>query len=159
MVHLTRQEKARAPEDTDKEDFMEVTDVRMTLLNASGATKAIGTISFNGELAVRGIRVMESSDGRNFISFPSRQRADGQYDDIAFPLNKDLYHAVSDAVIKEFNILRKKAKEEEKEEFLDVSKAADENPDQVFMESPREETKKEEAAKEDAPRPRKGRGR
>ena len=136
---------------------MEVTQIKMTLLDNSGATKAIGSISFNDELAVRGIRVMESGDGRNFISFPSRQRADGQYDDIAFPLTKELYHKVSDAVIKEFNVLKKNAemdKERAKDEFLDVAKLADENPDAVFMDAPAKEEAKTEAAK-----PRKGRGR
>ena len=60
-----------------------------------------------------------------FISFPSRQRADGQYDDIAFPLTKELYHKVSDAVIKEYNALKENAdrdKEAAKDEFMDVSK-------------------------------------
>ncbi len=136
---------------------MEVTQIRMTLLDNAGATKAIGSISFNDELAVRGVRVMESSDGRNFISFPSRQRADGQYDDIAFPLTKDLYHKVSDAVIKEFHAMKQTAeqdKEKAKDEFIDVSKLAELNPDQVFMdESAREETKAE------TPKARKGRGR
>ncbi len=139
---------------------MEVTQIKMTLLDAPGATKAIGSISFNDELAVRGIRVMESGDGRNFISFPSRQRADGQYDDIAFPLTKELYHKVSDAVIKEFNALKLKADKEKNEEFLDVSKMASENPDGVFMDAapPKE---KEEAKEEEkqAPKARKGRGR
>ncbi len=137
---------------------MEVTQIKMTLLENSGATKAIGSVSFNDELAVRGVRVMESGDGRNFISFPSRQRADGQYDDIAFPLTKELYHKVSDAVIMEFNTLKKTAemdKERAKDEFMDVAKMADENPDQVFMENllPREKTKTE------TPKSRKGRSR
>ncbi len=129
---------------------MEVTQIKMTILDNAGATKAIGSISFNDELAVRGVRVMESSDGRNFISFPSRQRSDGQYDDIAFPLTKELYHKVSDAVIKEYNTQKKMAeadKERAKDEFMDVSKMADENPDQVFMdaEGPKEEAKAESA--------------
>ncbi len=134
---------------------MEVTQIRMTVLDNAGATKAIGSISFNDELAVRGIRVMESGDGRKFISFPSRQRADGQYDDIAFPLTKELYHNVSDAVIKEYNTLKEsadKAKEEAKDEFMDISKIAEANPDQVFMDAPAE-------GRSEAPKARKGRGR
>ena len=150
--------RLQSPAVTDKRrEAMEVTQIKMTLLDNSGATKAIGSISFNDELAIRGIRVMESGDGRNFISFPSRQRADGQYDDIAFPLTKELYHKVSDAVIKEFNVLKKNAemdKERAKDEFLDVAKLADENPDAVFMDAPAKEEAKTEAAK-----PRKGRGR
>ncbi|MCR5337554.1 MAG: SpoVG family protein [Lachnospiraceae bacterium] len=117
---------------------MDVSEVRMTILDHAGATKAIGSITLNGEFAVRGVRVMESADGRNFISFPSRQRADGQYDDIAFPLTKELYHKVSDAVIKEYNTLKeaaREAREAAKDEFMDVAKMAEENPDAVFMEA------------------------
>ena len=155
-----------APADTDKEEKeMEVTQIRMSILDSPGATKAIGSISFNDELAVRGIRVMESADGRNFISFPSRQRADGQYDDIAFPLTKELYHKVSDAVIKEFNAQKLKAekegpsKEQAKDEFMDVAKAASENPDCVFMENEPPANKEAKEETKEAPKARRGRGR
>ena len=97
-------------------------------------------------------------DKRMFISFPSRQRADGQYDDIAFPLTKELYHKVSDAVIKEYNALKENAdrdKEAAKDEFMDVSKMADLNPDEVFMDKPAEKSEQ----KEEAPKARKGRSR
>ncbi|MCR5339131.1 MAG: SpoVG family protein [Lachnospiraceae bacterium] len=134
---------------------MEVTQIKMTVLDNAGATKAIGSISFNDELAVRGIRVMESSDGRKFISFPARQRADGQYDDIAFPLTKELYHKISDAVIKEYNHLKETAeKEEAKDEFMEASKVSEQTP--VFMESPAPE---QDEQKTQAPKARKGRGR
>ncbi len=131
---------------------MEVTDIKMTVLNNNTATKAISSISLDSELAIRGVRVMESRDGRNFISFPSRERADGQYDDIAFPRTKALYHKVADAVIAEYNTQKEKAKDA----FMDVAAMADANPDQVFMDAPApaKETKMEEA-----PKPRKGRGR
>ncbi|MCR5338864.1 MAG: SpoVG family protein [Lachnospiraceae bacterium] len=138
---------------------MEVTDIKMTVLNNNTATKAISSISLDSELAIRGVRVMESRDGRNFISFPSRERADGQYDDIAFPLTKELYHKVADAVIAEYNTQKEKAsleQEKAKDAFMDVAAMADANPDQVFMDAP---APAKEAKTEEAPKPRKGRGR
>ncbi|MCR5338675.1 MAG: SpoVG family protein [Lachnospiraceae bacterium] len=134
---------------------MDVSEIRMTILDRAGATKAIGSVTFNGEFAIRGVRVMENADGRNFISFPSRQRADGQYEDIAFPLTKELYHKVSDAVIKEYNAQKEKKQEAEKDAFIDVAKMAEQNPDAVFMDTvaPMEEGKSE------GTKARKGRGR
>ena len=47
---------------------MEVTDVRLTMLQNAGGVKAIGSFSLDGEFAIRGIRVMEDKNGRNFFS-------------------------------------------------------------------------------------------
>ena len=49
---------------------MEVTSIRMNLLNNAGGIKAIGSFSLDDAFAIRGIRVMEDRKGRNFgISF------------------------------------------------------------------------------------------
>lgn len=70
---------------------MEVTSIRMNLLNNAGGIKAIGSFSLDNAFAIRGIRVMEDSKGRNFVAFPSRERSNGDYEDIAFPLSKEFY--------------------------------------------------------------------
>lgn len=96
---------------------MEVKDVRVTLLNSDSGLKAIGSFSLDGAFAVRGIRIMEDKNGRNFVAFPSREKSNGEYEDIAFPLNKDLYHAITDAMINEYKSLLSEtpAKDENKE--------------------------------------------
>ena len=91
---------------------MEITDVRMNLMNHTGACKAIGSISLDGCFAVRGMRVMQSKEGKYFVSFPSRERANGEYEDIAFPLNKELYNKITDATIGKFNELREQVAKE-----------------------------------------------
>ena len=82
---------------------MEVTSIRMNLLNNAGGIKAIGSFSLDDAFAIRGIRVMEDSKGRNFVAFPSRERSNGDYEDIAFPLSKEFYHKITDAIMTEFN--------------------------------------------------------
>ena len=62
---------------------MEITDIRMNLLDNAGGVKAIGSFSLDNSFAVRGMRVMEDKKGRNFVAFPSRERANGDYEDIA----------------------------------------------------------------------------
>ena len=74
---------------------MEITDIRMNLLDNAGGVKAIGSFSLDNSFAVRGMRVMEDKKGRNFVAFPSRERANGDYEDIAFPLSKEFYHHMS----------------------------------------------------------------
>ena len=44
---------------------------------------------------------MEDKHGRNFVAFPSREKQDGSYEDIAFPLSKELYASITGAVIDE----------------------------------------------------------
>ena len=74
---------------------MEITDIRMNLLDNAGGVKAIGSFSLDNSFAVRGMRVMEDKKGRNFVAFPSRERANGDYEDIAFPLSKEFYFTVN----------------------------------------------------------------
>ncbi len=82
---------------------MEVTDIKMTLMEKESSLKALATIVLDNQLAVRGMRVMARNDGGIFVSFPQKQRANGVYEDIAYPLNRELYRKISDAVVHEYN--------------------------------------------------------
>ncbi len=96
---------------------MEVTEVRLNLLNTDNAVKAIGSFSLDDAFAVRGVRVMEDKKGRNFVAFPSREKSDGSYEDIAFPLSKDLYASITGAIIEEYkNQVEKQTQEQTQEQ-------------------------------------------
>lgn len=81
---------------------MEVTDIRVNLINSDSGVKAIGSFALDGMFAVRGVRVMEDKKGRNFVAFPAREKANGEYEDIAFPLNKEFYHTLTEAIVNEY---------------------------------------------------------
>ena len=117
---------------------MEVSEVRLNLLKTDNAVKAIGSFSLDGAFAVRGVRVMEDKNGRNFVAFPSREKADGSYEDIAFPLSKELYASITGAIIDEY-----KQQVEKQEQTQDQS----------------QEQTQTEGASEAAPAPKKGRSR
>ena len=53
---------------------MQVSEVRLNLLKTDTAVKAIGSFALDGAFAVRGVRVMEDKNGRNFVAFPSREK-------------------------------------------------------------------------------------
>lgn len=61
---------------------MQVSEVRLNLLNSNTAVKAIGSFALDDSFAVRGVRVMEDKHGHNFVAFPSREKQDGSYEDI-----------------------------------------------------------------------------
>ncbi len=106
---------------------MEVTDIRLGLATREGGTKAFGSFSLDGAFAIRGIRVMEDKNGKNFVAFPSREKSNGEYEDIAFPLSKELYHKIEDAVVAEYQkVLAEKQNESEKQSQSETEAAEQE---------------------------------
>jgi len=95
---------------------MEVTEVRLSLIKTDNAVRAIGSFSLDGTFAVRGIRVMEDKNGHNFVAFPSREKADGSYEDIAFPLSKELYASITGAIVEEYQKQVEKQTQEQSQE-------------------------------------------
>lgn len=95
---------------------MKVSEVRLNLINSTTAVKAIGSFSLDDAFAVRGVRVMEDKNGRNFVAFPSREKQDGSYEDIAFPLSKELYADITGAILKEYQQMVEKQTQEQSQE-------------------------------------------
>ena len=93
--------------------MMNVSEVRLNLINSTTAVKAIGSFSLDDAFAVRGVRVMEDKNGKNFVAFPSREKQDGSYEDIAFPLSKELYANITGAILKEYQQLVEKQSQEQ----------------------------------------------
>lgn len=85
---------------------MQVTDIRLNLINKESAVKAIGSFSLDGAFAVRGVRIMEDKNGKNFVAFPSREKANGEYEDLAFPLNKEFYHELTEALVNDYQRIK-----------------------------------------------------
>lgn len=85
---------------------MKVTDVRLNIIQSDTAVKAIGSITLDDVLAIRGIRVMGDKNGNKFVAFPSREKSDGNYEDIAFPLTRELYNSITKAVLEEYDNIR-----------------------------------------------------
>ena len=65
---------------------MQITDVRVRRITKEGKMKAIVSITIDDEFVVHDIKVIEGEKGL-FIAMPSRKAADGEYRDIAHPIN------------------------------------------------------------------------
>lgn len=99
---------------------MQVSEVRLNLLNSNTAVKAIGSFALDDSFAVRGVRVMEDKHGHNFVAFPSREKQDGSYEDIAFPLSKELYATITGAVLEEYKQQVEKQEQKSRTELIAV---------------------------------------
>ena len=65
---------------------MQITDVRVRKIAKEGKMKAVVSITLDDEFVVHDIKVIEGDKGL-FIAMPSKRAADGEYRDIAHPIN------------------------------------------------------------------------
>ena len=65
---------------------MQITDVRVRKVAKEGKMKAVVSITIDDEFVVHDIKVIEGEKGL-FIAMPSRKASDGEYRDIAHPIN------------------------------------------------------------------------
>ena len=65
---------------------MQITDVRVRKVDKEGKMKAVVSITIDDEFVVHDIKVIEGEKGL-FIAMPSRKASDGEYRDIAHPIN------------------------------------------------------------------------
>jgi stage V sporulation protein G len=86
-----------------------ILDVRVYPLDEpKGSTKAFASVGIDELAAIRGIRVVEGDKGL-FVTMPQSKDSDGEYHDIAFPINGDLRKEISKAVLKEFDAAERTA--------------------------------------------------
>lgn len=65
---------------------MQITDVRVRKITKEGKMKAIVSITIDDEFVIHDIKVIEGEKGL-FIAMPSKKATDGEYRDIAHPIN------------------------------------------------------------------------
>ncbi|MBE6687394.1 MAG: septation regulator SpoVG [Ruminococcaceae bacterium] len=78
---------------------MEITDIKIRkLFNDEGPMKAIASVTFDNQLAVHDIKVINARE-KFFIVMPSRKNPDGTYRDIVHPINAEFRSRLEDEVI------------------------------------------------------------
>ncbi len=80
---------------------MEITDVRIRKIATEGKMKAIVSITFDNEFVVHDIKVIEGQSGL-FIAMPSRKTPDGEFKDIAHPINTHTREKIQIAILGEY---------------------------------------------------------
>lgn len=82
-------------------DTMNITDVRVRKVAKEGKMKAVVSITIDDEFVVHDIKVIDGEKGL-FIAMPSRKAADGEYRDIAHPINSDTRERIQKIILKKF---------------------------------------------------------
>lgn len=80
---------------------MQITDVRIRKIAADGKMKAIVSVTFDNEFVVHDIKVIEGQNGL-FIAMPSRKTPDGEFKDIAHPINTDTREKIQQSILSEY---------------------------------------------------------
>ncbi len=81
---------------------MKISDIRIRLIQKDDSKlKAVASITIDECFVVHDIKVLEGNQGY-FISMPSRKTPDGQYKDVAHPLNTETREELNKIVLAEF---------------------------------------------------------
>jgi stage V sporulation protein G len=77
---------------------MQITDIKIRKLFQEGPMKAIVSVTFDGQLAVHDIKVINARE-KFFIVMPSRKNPDDTYRDIVHPINSQFRGALEQQVL------------------------------------------------------------
>lgn len=80
---------------------MQITDVRIRKISSEGKMKAIVSVTFDNEFVIHDIKVIEGQMGL-FIAMPSRKTPDGEFKDIAHPINTAAREKIQTAILKAY---------------------------------------------------------
>ena len=80
---------------------MQITDVRVRKITKEGKMKAIVSITLDDEFVVHDIKVIEGEKGL-FIAMPSKKATDGEYRDIAHPINSSTRENIQKIILESY---------------------------------------------------------
>lgn len=80
------------------EKAMNITDVRVRKITKEGKMKAVVSITLDEVFVVHDIKVIDGDKGL-FIAMPSKKAADGEYRDIAHPINSETREMIQSIVL------------------------------------------------------------
>lgn len=80
---------------------MQITDVRIRKIATDGKMKAIVSVTFDNEFVVHDIKIIEGQNGL-FIAMPSRKTPDGEFKDIAHPINTDTREKIQTSILETY---------------------------------------------------------
>lgn len=80
---------------------MEITDIRIKRVSTDSKMKAVASVTFDDAFVVHDIKLIEGQD-KLFTAMPSRKTPEGEYKDIAHPINSEMRTALEAAIIAKY---------------------------------------------------------
>lgn len=77
---------------------MQITDIRIRQITKEGKMKAVVSVTFDNAFVVHDIKIIDGEKGL-FIAMPSRKASDGEYRDIAHPINSDTRRILQEQIL------------------------------------------------------------
>jgi len=80
---------------------LQITDIRIRKIYEEGRMKAIVSVTFDESFVIHDVKVIDGQNGL-FVAMPSRRTPDGEFRDIAHPINPDARELIQSAVLKAY---------------------------------------------------------
>jgi len=81
---------------------MEITDIRIKKVESDNKLKAYVTVTFDNCFVVHNLKIIMGQFGR-FVAMPSRKTRDGEFKDIAHPINSEFRRKIQARILEEFD--------------------------------------------------------
>ena len=91
---------------------MQITDVRVRKVTKEGKMRAVVSITVDDVFVVHDIKVIEGEKGL-FIAMPSRKASDGEYRDIAHPINSETRDKIQSLILEKYQEVASESEDEE----------------------------------------------
>ena len=91
---------------------MQITDVRVRKVTKEGKMRAVISITIDDVFVVHDIKVIEGEKGL-FIAMPSRKASDGEYRDIAHPINSETRDKIQSLILEKYQEVASESEDEE----------------------------------------------
>lgn len=80
---------------------MQITDVRVRMKGNDSKMKAIASITIDDVFVIHDIKVIDGEKGM-FIAMPSKKAGDGEYKDIAHPINSETRNSIQKIILEKY---------------------------------------------------------
>ncbi len=80
---------------------MEITDIKVRKINSEGRMKAVISVTFDNAFVVHDIKVIDGQE-KLFVAMPSRKTPEGEFRDIAHPINSDMRNLLEQKILEQY---------------------------------------------------------
>lgn len=101
IVHMNTKDMYKIYRTLEGVLTMQITDVRLRKVNSENRMKAVASVTFDNEFVIHDIKVIESQNGL-FIAMPSRKTPNGEFKDIAHPINAETREKIQKAILEAY---------------------------------------------------------